>query len=145
MKKGFTLLELLIVVTLIGIAMTIGGISLQAAIMRARVNDATTQLSADFQRLRNAAQRHNVNASITFPSAKVSTYSYTIGGKTIYRVTPKNVEITLPQSPLKVTYAAPYGERASAASTKITVADKKKPAVARTLKIVGVTGKVYLQ
>ncbi len=141
MRKGFTIIELLLVCAIIGILSAVAAPNYMAARNRARVSEATAQLAADLQRARSSAQRSSTAASLTWIDK--SNYRTLINGVTVTRKLPENVEITAPAG-TTVSYSAPFGEVSSAAPVTFSVglygrSDVKR----REVKIVGTTGKVY--
>ncbi len=142
---GFSLLELLLVVTIIGV---LGGVALggfRGATQRARLSEASAQLTADFQRARSSAQRSNQNATLAFGTTTPATsYTLTLNGQASVRQLPAGVQVAVPAAARTVTYNAPFGETSLAAPAKYTLTSNRNPDLKRYLKIIGLTGKAYL-
>ena len=142
-KRGFSLLELLIVCAIIGILGAVATTTFTAATRRARVNEASAQLAADLQRARSSAQRYNQNSSLNIATTSATSYTLTIGAQApITRTLPPNTQVTVKTAPLIMTYTAPFGEM-DISNPILTV--RTDGAKSRDVRVLGVTGKVYLR
>ena len=142
-QQGFTLLELLLVVTIIGVMSAVSISGLRAASDRARVNEAATQLAADLQRARSAAQRYNQNASFKIDTATANSYKLTINGTTSERTLPVGTQLAA-DSALTVQYSAPFGEIGNAVPSQLKINLANRDTKPLYIKVLGVTGKVIL-
>lgn len=141
-KKGFSLVELLIVIAIISIIAGVSTPLFLAARDKARVGEVSAQLAADLERARSSSRRGNQNASVSWTSS--SKYSLTVAGKTTERTVPTGIVVTLP-STTTVEYSAPFGEVTTLMNPSFTIALSGKPDIYETVKVFGVTGKVYRQ
>jgi prepilin-type N-terminal cleavage/methylation domain len=76
MKKGFTMVELLVVVSIMGILSTMGVASLHAAVVNNRVRDAAVNVTAYLERVASEANRFSDKVCVKIGN----------NGKTIYAV-----------------------------------------------------------
>ncbi len=143
MRKGFTVLELLIVCAIIGILIAVGFVSFRGAIDRSRLSEASAQVVADLQRVRSAAQRYNQNASFTTAGKTVTSYTVSLGGQNLTYTLPAGTQLASSDK-LNLTYSAPFGE-VGMTNTDLTLSLQKQPTQTRVIKVLGVTGKVYLK
>ena len=142
-KRGFSLLELLIVCAIIGILGAVATTTFTNATRRAHVNEASAQLAADLQRARSSAQRYNQNSSLKIATTSATSYTLTIGAQDpITRTLPPNTQVTVKTAPLTLTYTAPFGEM-DISNPILTV--RTDGAKSRDVRVLGVTGKVYLR
>ena len=143
-KQGFSLLELLIVCTIIAILIAVGFVSFRSATQRARLTEASTQVVADLQRVRSAAQRYNQNASFSTTAATVTSYSILLNNQTYTYKLPAGTQLASTNK-LNIGYNAPFGEVNGAPNVELTVSLQNQPTETRKVKVLGVTGKVYIQ
>ncbi len=148
LNRGFSLLELLLVVAIIGVLGAIATPTFRRSTDAARLNEAAAQIAADLQRVRSSAQRTNQNATFALTSGSPQRYTLTISGVSTTRTLPTNVQVATTPAPLTLTYFAPFGEReragtpAPTARLDLTLRNRTLPP--RYVKVVGVTGKVYV-
>lgn len=140
-KKGFTLLELLIALAVVGILATLGFSSFLGAQRRAQLSEATAQFASDLQRARSEAQRHNRNASLALNDD--SSYILTLDGNATIRTLPHGAQVEVVSGADTVTYNAPYGE-VDAPDRRFAISSARIDEV-RYVRIIGVTGKVINQ
>jgi len=141
-KRGFTLLEILIVLVIMAILVGVGYASIKGMTERYRVDAATSQVVTDLIRVRSYAQTKNVKAS--WKKVGSNSYELNLGGaRKIYRL-PDGVKFTRPPDGTTVEYTAPYGQvrvnGSSVAALKITLSNGRGEDT--EVHVVGVTGKV---
>lgn len=143
--SGFTLIEVLVVIAIIGILGGIFGSSLIRSIRTAELREAANQVASDFQRARSLSQRGSTNVTITAPKGTASG-SYSVDGQA--RTLPNNIKLVCKTNcgtgaAAATTYQAPYGELTNLGSV-FTVQSPASGVAALEIRIVGVTGKVIL-
>ena len=79
-KSGFTLVEALVVVTIMGILSGIGVASLQNAVANSRIKDAGINVTAYMQRAANEATRLNEKLCVVANNKTIKTYKGECGG-----------------------------------------------------------------
>lgn len=144
-RQGFTLLEVLVVLAIIGILMGILGWSSIRSIRTAELREAATQVATDFRRARSQAQRGSADVVLVLPGSDGGT-SYT--AHTVNKTLPNNVKVICKTTcgsgtTTNITYQAPYGELGAAGSV-FTVKSPMSGINDLEIRIVGVTGKVIL-
>lgn len=151
-RQGFTLIEMLVILALIGI---IGGIAFNSwlgASQRGLVRQAATQIAADLERARSGARRYNRDALFTREDAQ--NYTLVTNGISSLPISlPDGTETsvqsgTLTAGKLVVTYTAPNAELNTVSLTtplELKVSLTNQPSVPPIyVKVIGVTGKVVL-
>ncbi|GAA5513552.1 hypothetical protein Dcar01_02293 [Deinococcus carri] len=144
-QTGFTLLEVLVVIAVIGILAGIFGLSIIRSIRTAELREAATQVATDFRRARSQAQRESTDVALVMPGTAGGT-SYTVRGQP--RTVPNNVTLLCTSncgsgSTVTVNYQAPYGELGATGSV-FTIQSPNSSVASLEVRIVGVTGKVIL-
>ncbi|MBK9954605.1 MAG: GspH/FimT family pseudopilin [Rhodocyclaceae bacterium] len=91
-SQGFTLLELLLVVFLLGLVYALSGPLLEAGNAGLSIKSAARQLAAGFRKARSIAVTQHTEAGLTI-DAKARTFSVT-GDPRVYDL-PRNVEVTM--------------------------------------------------
>ena len=150
-QHGFTLLELLVVMTIVGILIAIVISSSLTTQRRSQLRDAAVQLIADLNQARGLSSRTSVDTAValcvsgsacTATSGPTTTYqnAWTGAGSGI-RILPNGIKVAVYSSSAnKITYAAPNGE----VSTNGILWQLSSPTISDVyyVKAVGVTGKV---
>jgi len=141
-KRGFTLLETLIVLAILAILAGVGYASIRGMTEHYRVDAATAQVASDLVRVRSYAQTKNVSAS--WKKLSNDGYELNLGGAKKTRRLPGGVVFTQPADGTVVEYTAPYGEvrvnGSTVAALKIALGNGKGEST--EVRVVGVTGKV---
>ena len=138
-EEGFTLLELLIVMVVVGILAALGLSGYLNAQRNAQLSEASTQFATDLQRARSEAQRYNRDASLAL-NADGSSYTLTLDGQETTRQLPHDAQVEITAGRPTVTYSAPYGE-VDAPDRRFVISTARTPNV-RSVRVIGVTGKV---
>jgi prepilin-type N-terminal cleavage/methylation domain-containing protein len=149
-RAGFTLIEILIVIAIIGVLLAVGIPNIIRENRVTAVRQVATQLQADLEELRSKSIRFNRNATFTF-----GTNSYTrqvpsseAGGFTsAVRTIPAGLSVTYvttstPSADTFV-YEAPIAQ-VSPAVRGFQVTFNSDPSVQLFVKVIGVTGKAVI-
>lgn len=137
---GYTLLELLVVIAVIGILAGIGFSVLSGARARAVVRDTAQQITADLNRARSSAQRSNQDASLVLAGDGKS-YALTLAGADTTFTLPSGLtvqSVNTDPAETTATYTAPYGELSGSTGRLWKVSSAAATVYVKT---VGVTGK----
>ncbi len=151
-QRGFTLIEILVVLALIFIIGGIGFNEWLGASKRGAVRSAAVQIAADLERVRSSARRYNRNATFT-RGTNANKYTLLLNGTSSDIDMPNGTETTvqagtLTGTDLVVTYTAPNAELDTPninPPPEIKVGLINQPSVPPIyVKVIGVTGKVVL-
>jgi prepilin-type N-terminal cleavage/methylation domain-containing protein len=146
-RQGFTLLELLVVLSIIAILMGVFSSNLMRSIRTAELREAATQVATDLRRARSQAQRGSRDIVLVLPGSAGGT-GYKVD--TVQKVFPNGVKVLCKTTcgsgtTTNVTYQAPYGELGAGATGSVyTVRSPVSGISDLEIRIVGVTGKVIL-
>lgn len=142
--QGFTLLQTLVVIAIIGVVAGMFSINLLRNIRAAELSDAAAQVVTDLRRARSQAQRSSTGVQVNLPGTAGGS-SYTVAGQN--RTVPNRITIACQRncssSPVTVTYNAPYGELGTTGSVFV-VRSSANGVTPYEIRIVGVTGKIIL-
>lgn len=154
--RGLTLIELLVAITIIGILATAFTMTALRSWRTQQLREGASQLVADLQRARSAAQRTSRDGVVTLTSTSASApnggYSVTTSGTTRASTLANGVRVAPYDgaTPSTATFSAPYGELRTESVGGTDVAGRvwvvSSPSLSSPLyiKLVGVTGKVIL-
>lgn len=143
-RAGFTLLEVLVVLAIIGIIAAAFYVNLNRALHDAQLREAASQVVGDLRRARSTAQKGSTDIPILLPgSAGGSTYS--VNGQNF--TLPYDVKLVCKTNcsggSTALTYTAPYSE-IKVDGYVFTLRSPATGVQPLELRIVGVTGKVML-
>jgi type IV fimbrial biogenesis protein FimT len=79
-KRGFTLIEMMIVIAIIGIVAAIAAPNLANYMAQRRLNGAARMVMSDLMAARMLAVAQNRNVQVSFPSSAAATYTYDTTG-----------------------------------------------------------------
>lgn len=154
--SGFTLLELLVVLTVLGILMGVLGMSYLRSVRAGEVREGAARIAADLRAARASAQRQSQNASLTWAGgmSSLNTYTLVLSSGPRARSLPPGVTfrcITNGGCPVAssgvrtLTYQAPYGEMTTAINGMRLLVESTTPNIpAIEVRVVGVTGRVMI-
>lgn len=134
MKKGFSVVELMVVLAVLGILLAVGSVNLVAYQRRLSVKQAMTQLATDLNKARMDARR--LNKTIEFvASAGGSSYEVGPVGGRFAKSLPDGVSFNQGMS---VSFAPPYG-LVSAPNAALEISGNSHSG---QVSLVGILGKV---
>lgn len=82
-QQGFTLTELMVTLTIIGIALAIGVPSYSSMIATQRVRNVSSDLSTAVMMARSEAVKQNTIATISTPSSWTTSWTVSVGASTV--------------------------------------------------------------
>lgn len=157
-RRGFTILEILAVLTVIGILSAIGINNFLAYQRTLVLRQAATQVATDLSRIRTEARRTSqtwvfrVNADQksydtgpqdpTVGTKGGAPAGTIIAGRQRTASLPTSIQLN---SAYLVRYSAPYGVNANGASQSVVLSRTDTPSKTINVNVVGVTGKVVVQ
>ena len=150
--RGFTVLELMIVLVVIGIIGAIFSYTLFNSFQSSLVQQGATQLAADLNRAKSLSQRSTTNSSVTI-SATGASNTYTTqwinastGGILIQTSTlPNGISVSLPSTnggSNIVTFSPPFGTQDAVGEVWVVSGASRVPPL--YVKVIGVTAKVVI-
>lgn len=151
-QHGFTLIEILVVLAILGILMGIVGLSYLRSIRAAEVREGANQIAADLRAARSSAQRRSTPGAFKWAgTGSLTGYTLEIPSGT---ATPKTASLPpgvtfrcVDGCPAARTlnYNAPYGEMTTMINgTRLIVESQTTNIPAIEVRVVGVTGRVML-
>ena len=146
-NAGFTFLEMLVVLTIIGILMAVGFPNLTTWQIRSTVDNAAQQFARDIDRQRIETKRLNASKVINV----INSSSYVAGTET--RIMPPGTTVVLNASTMSnpLTFYPPYGTFYPPYGTTepiapiYTIRSTRNSSIFRTVRIVSLLGKVVVQ
>lgn len=158
-KKGFTVIEVIIAVAIIGVLASVGIINYNVWRNKSLVSEAAYQIAQDIEKIRSDAKRLNETRQLTFTApdtgsnnvitsyskkdaigSVISTSSLPAGVK-VYQVK----EAGTAKTATTLSFTAPYGTQSTAISYyDIVVQSLASSSVSRTVRIIGPLGKVVI-
>lgn len=145
-RAGFTLVEILIVLAVMGIIMALATVNLQGLRERTQVRQAATDFAVLLRQARTLAQRYNANATVALTTTGYTlTQTRSSGTVTQTYTIPTGIEAvaTATGGETSITYRAPYGEVVST-GLSITFRSKRSTNLSVLVGAVGLTGKVVI-
>ncbi|MGM9321542.1 pilus assembly FimT family protein [Deinococcus aquaticus] len=140
-QAGFTLLELLLAMSILAIVAGIFGFTLIGTYRANQVREAASQLTGDLRQARSEALRSGQSASVMV-AANSSTYTFNRAGTPQTRTLPGGVTLTGVVGLNNIVYVAPTGTTSGNGTTWTLTS----PGGTRSLKVkvIGITGKVMI-
>lgn len=136
MRQGFTMIEMIIVLAVLGILLAIATPNYQRWRANVQVQQMAQQLAQDISKQSSEARRTNTSKALT-----VASNQYSLNGNTI--TMPSKISLT-PDASTALTFAPPYGSSSSPLRT-FTLTWKSDTTIERKVRVVGVMGKVIIQ
>lgn len=138
-RKGFTLLEMLIVLGVIAILFTITFLSLLNFRQQQALRDAATQVTSALNEARSTSRRSSGDWQFVVSTGNAAQYSYGPTGTLQNRVLPNGAVFA---SAVNVTYTAPNGEINNPNTSFILKGQGGKQV---SINLIGVLGKVVVR
>lgn len=135
-KRGFSLIEVLIVIAILGVLLSMGFLGMQRYLNTIRLSEARMLLAQELSQARTDARKKSADQTISWT---VGSGSFSIGGQTV--TLPNNVTLIQVNgtNSTSVTFTGPFGRLQGDNVEFIIQSPQGKQASVRLL---GVTGKV---
>lgn len=157
-SSGFTLIEILIVLAILGVLMGIFGLSYLRSLRAAEVREGANQIAADLRAARASSQRQSQNASLSWADGMVALTTYSVALPSVTtpqtRTLPRGVTFrcvtgggcpTALGGVRTLTYSAPYGEMTTTINGTRFIVESQTPNIPSIeVRVVGVTGRIML-
>lgn len=145
--QGFSLVELLTILAVVGILSGIAFSAAQRAMQRQQVAEAASQVMQDIERLRSSAIKTSQDATLTLNPSNKNEYTLTYWNNGTNKIT-QTVKVangaTLDmEGATALAYTAPYGELAAPNRTVTVLPQNGNQNMKNIFYIVGVTGQVH--
>lgn len=145
--SGFTLIEFLIVIAILGILVGLVGFGTVRSARAAELREAATQVATDLRRARSQAQRGSTNVTVSWDAGNSVRYQVSGSERRLPGTVTLNCTSNCSGSGTSgnlVTYTAPYGELAGATGKVLRLASSFPGLTPLEVRVVGVTGKVIV-
>lgn len=144
-QAGFSLVELLLVIAVLGILMGLGIVNYTRSVRAAEVRDAAALITTQLRQARAQAQKDSVNMRMSWNTDG----QYAVGPTSAMpamQSLPKGVTLRCKTSCTgsSVGFTAPYGELSSGIGTVFEVVSPHGGIRAYEVRLVGVTGKAMM-
>jgi type IV pilus assembly protein PilA len=141
-KRGFTLIEMLIVVAIVGVLMTVGYMAFQRYIATVELRQAQQTVVQTINQARSEVKKNSSSRTIewTTTGMKVKKNASDTAPKVYSLSDSGRVKITASGT---MTYIAPYGRRSNSASVTITL--EGRDGRQATVRVIGVAGKAFTE
>lgn len=144
-QAGFSLIELLIVIAILGILLALGIVNYTRSIRAAEVREGAALISSQLRQARSEAQKNSVDMVMTWDAA--GRYGIAPAGSTItLQSLPNNLRLRCVTTCAgsSVRFSAPFGELANGTGTVWQVSSPQDGIRPYEVRLVGVTGKAMM-
>lgn len=144
-QSGFTLIEILVVIAIVGILMSLGIVNYIRNVQAAEVRDAAALITSQLRQARAQAQKDSVDMKMSWNAAGQYGLAPASGTATL-RDLPKGVRLRCKTTceGSSVTFGAPFGELRSATGTVFEIVSPHAGIRSYEVRLVGVTGKAMM-
>lgn len=142
--RGFTLLELLLVILIVGILFSLLIVNIRGELISNQIRSAASQIAPALENLRSSAVKTSKDAKFTLinsgKSYEIRSNGVSTGDPVQTVAIPDGVQLTINTvNSGFITYKAPYGDIDTTGRTLVLA---KTGGTSQTIYLVGVTGKV---
>lgn len=142
-QRGFTLVEVLLVMAVLAVVMGVIGLLLVRSLRQTQLREAASQVAGDLRRVRADAQKTGQDSTLTL-AATGSSYTMQAGSAASRVIeVPHQLTVTSVSGDSQVTYRPPFGTLGEDGAVWAV----QSPAAGELrlyVKIVGITGKVMI-
>lgn len=149
-SDGFSLVELLFVIAIIGIIVALGSIGMRNLLIQSQLTEATTQLVADLTKARTSAIKHSTSVEVSFGPDSYTLTQYEPFKEETYTLRNRATIDFLKQGAYvnqadPIIYMHPYGEvkvpqRGQGWQIRLRKGNRENH-----IKIIGLTGKLIIK
>lgn len=140
-QAGFTLLELLMVIAVLGLVGGMFTYTMMRSLKRGELRDAAYQMVTDLRRTRANAQKTGLASTLTLSAGQTTYTTQTVGSAPVNYTLPHAVKAVAARGGLSVRYQPPFG---TIDTTGNIWALQNAMGMTLYVKVVGLTGKVML-